>query len=608
MRLTSKKPDKVLRTAHAALARGNFKNAIATLRHAIATTPGNPNYHDLMAGVLFFQGQHEDALPYARKALELGPDTAAFLRGEGIILAALNRHEEAIRRLGRAIELAPQDIDARTALGATLEKVGRPREAEAHLREAVRAAPDAAEARYFLGMALCYQNKLPEAEEQFRWVLDLVPGHTNTLFELGRLLYELDNAKGAGAALEKVLKEHPDSVDTLALLGKICARRSDFETGEKMLRRAIDLSPSNPNTLENLATFYLDWEKPREALQALADAYKICPTSLGSLSGLSFFSTEEIGFALSPAINQARQTFNAEGQTCPLVLNFAMARTLDKTKEYKDAWHEAVTANSIYRATHQLETSAIVPFVKDAAAGMDAHMGQPPSAMPPAADQPLFIVIGGMPRSGKSTAEKLIGQLPGVKLGYETNILAEAVQDLNEKIGIKLIERLHDLPVSYYSQFGEALNDILAARGGDSFAYTITLPMTYLINNIPKILSSIPNSVILFLDRDAFDNALRIFFHFFQFAGHDYTYSLSSIIRQIEAWRSAIAWWSKAAPTRCLSIGYEDMIADPAATLSKICVFCGLSGAKSPLEPLPDDRGCAAPYREMMEVELNNGE
>ncbi len=608
MRPPSKKPDKILRTAHAALAKGNFKNAIATLGRAIAKTPGNPYYHDLMAGALFFQGRHEDALPYATKASELGPDTAAFLRGEGTILAALNRGEEAIVRLGRAIEIAPQDIEARTALGATLAKFGRPREAEAHLREALRAAPDAADARYYLGMALCFQNKLPEAEEQFRGVLDLVPGHTDTLFELGRLLYELDNAKGAAAALGKVLKERPDSVDTLTLLGRICARRSEFETGEEMLRRAARLSPSDPKILEDLAYLYLDWQKPREALQALTDAYEISPTSVGVLSSLSFFSAEEVGFAPGPAIDQARQTLQAEDQTSHLILNFAKARALDKTKEYKDAWHEAVTANSTYHATHQLETSAITVFVEEAAAGSEALIGQPPAALPPAADRPLFIVIGGMPRSGKSTAEELIGQVPGVKLGYETNILVEAVQDLNEKIGIKLIERLKDLPVGYYSQFGEVLNDKLAERGGDSSAYTITLPMTYLMNNISKILGTIPNSVILFLDRDGFDNALRIFFYWYQFAGHDYTYRLSSIIRQIEAWRSAIAWWSKAAPARCLSIGYEDMIADPAATLSKICAFCGLPGAKLPLAPLPDDRGCAAPYRQMMEVELNDGE
>jgi hypothetical protein len=47
-------------------------------------------------------------------------------------------------------------------------------------------------------------------------------------------------------------------------------------------------------------------------------------------------------------------------------------------------------------------------------------------------------------------------------------------------------------------------------------------------------------------------------------------------------------------------IHYEDMIADPGATLLAMVDFCGLEMTDRPLPPLGDDRGCAEPYKSLM--------
>jgi len=47
-------------------------------------------------------------------------------------------------------------------------------------------------------------------------------------------------------------------------------------------------------------------------------------------------------------------------------------------------------------------------------------------------------------------------------------------------------------------------------------------------------------------------------------------------------------------------VSYETMVDDPAATLSEVAELCDLGMNEAPVPALGHDRGCAAPYRELM--------
>ena len=84
-----------------------------------------------------------------------------------------------------------------------------------------------------------------------------------------------------------------------------------------------------------------------------------------------------------------------------------------------------------------------------------------------------------------------------------------------------------------------------------------------------------------------------------------FTYELSSIIKQIELWRRATHYWSETAPGRCLAVDYQNIVADPALILAEMAAFCDLGAPTTAPAPVFDDRGCAAPYRQMMESHLS---
>ncbi len=585
-----------------ALQRGDLAGATGTLERALERDPDNAAYHDLMAGVLHHRGRHEDALPHARRATELAPDVAKYLRGEGTILMALDRDDEAIGTLDKVLALTPRDVDARNDLGATYLKIGRLQAAEAQFRRAMEDGPGALPPLSNLGVVLVRQNRLAEAEELFQAMLDQAPGHPDVLFHLGRVRYKLNHCLGAELLLRQALEQRPDFVDALVLLAQIRARRGFFEESLALMRRARSHSPTNARILESLGGIYQACHRPREAVKAYNAALKIDSMSLDALSGLSNFGSDQWGLDLCQAIDRARETIGPGNIDLRLNLDFAKARALDRVNEHETAWRQAVSANRDFCAHYSLEREDSVDFLREAGPRRDDGSRERSVSQPPPSGQPPFVIITGMPRSGKSTAEELMANIRGVKRGNESNIFSDTVEELNERLGFTDANMPDDPMASHFSQYQELLHANLAEYAGDCSAFTVTMQAMYLINNIDNIIRMIPNAYFILLDRDIWDNALRVFLFNYIKGDHDYAYRLSTIMQQIQFWRSAVDGWSNAEPERCLAVGYEELVADPSSALARICGFCHLSMPDLPPRPVFDDSGCAAPYREMMEA------
>jgi tetratricopeptide (TPR) repeat protein len=594
--------DDAFSDATTALQRGNLADATRILERALERDADNAAYHDLMAGVFYLGGRHADALPHARRAAELAPEVAKYLRGEGTILIALDRNEEAIAKLENVLALTPRDIDARNDLGVTYMKIGRLQAAEAQFRRAINDEPEAIPPHINLGFLFSTQNRFAEAEELFEALLDRVPGHPDVLFQLGRIRFKLNLCFGAEPLLRQALEHRADFLDALVLLAKIQAQRGFFEESQALMRRARSQDPKNALVFESLGGIYRDCHKLGKAVKAYRAALKIDPVSPDALSGLSRFSPDQWGLDLCQAIDQARETADPHNIDLQIFLDFAKARALDQVNEHERAWQQAVSANRDFCEYTCLEREDSLDFCKDVGPRRDDGQRAGSLPRPAAAGQPPFVIIIGMPRSGKSTTEELVASIGGVKRGYESNIFFETGEELNERLGFTGANRLDNPMASHFSQFQELFYAKLAEHVGDCSAFTVTMQATTVFNNIPNIIKMMPNPYFIFMDRDIWDNTFRIFLSNYLIGINDFAYRLSSIMQQIQSWRSALDGWLKAEPKRCLAVGYEEMVADPSSALARICGFCSLSMPDLPPKRLFSDSGCAAPYRAMMEA------
>ncbi len=144
-------------------AAGRVFDAEASFRAALQLAPGEPGLLADLATTLLGQRRHREALGFAREAVALRPEVAAYHALTGVLAEGLHLDEEAERELGAARMLAPSDAEAHTVYGFHALRCGRVADAEAAFTDAVRAAPYGAEALRGLARARLARDDLPAA-------------------------------------------------------------------------------------------------------------------------------------------------------------------------------------------------------------------------------------------------------------------------------------------------------------------------------------------------------------------------------------------------------------------------------------------------------------
>jgi hypothetical protein len=96
---------------------------------------------------------------------------------------------------------------------------------------------------------------------------------------------------------------------------------------------------------------------------------------------------------------------------------------------------------------------------------------------------------------------------------------------------------------------------------------------------------------------------LRIYMRKYR-SGNPYAYDLKATRDHILWYHQMMDLMAEKFPDVTRVVRYEAMIADPAAAPRVAADLCGLPIPDEPLPTLGYDRGCAAPYRQLMTAEL----
>lgn len=149
-------------------AAGRVFDAEASFREALALQPGDPVLLADLATTLLGQRRLKDALPFAREAVALRPDVAAFHCLRGVIAESLGNDDEAETALLTARELAPTDAEAHTVYGYHALRQSRVADAERAFADALALHPDRAEA--LRGLARCAASRGDWPAARTRWL------------------------------------------------------------------------------------------------------------------------------------------------------------------------------------------------------------------------------------------------------------------------------------------------------------------------------------------------------------------------------------------------------------------------------------------------------
>ena len=132
---------------------GRVFDAESSFREALSLSPNDPSLLADLATTLLGQRRLKEALPFAREAVSLRPETPAFYCLVAVIAEGLSLDREAKDALTLARKLAPADPEPHTLSGFLLLRCGELPEAQAAFEQALAADPGRAEA--LKGLARC---------------------------------------------------------------------------------------------------------------------------------------------------------------------------------------------------------------------------------------------------------------------------------------------------------------------------------------------------------------------------------------------------------------------------------------------------------------------
>ncbi len=524
------------------------------------------------------------------------------------ILAAayvsMKNYERAIACYKRVIELRPNFAEAYNNLGTTFLNAGDGQTAVPAFEKALALRPDYPEAHNNLGTVHRILGELEEAATSYKKAIKINPRFTDAYVNLGGVLRLQGKSEEAINTLEMVLQYNPDDPDTHNNFGLIHTDAGNHDMAIDFYRNALRINPSCIEAHHNLGNSLRNLGELESAMESYSNAIQGNPENIDieHLYSTSRLPARFINVDILPLIDKASPNPGQDQENFDSIAAFTKAAIYHNQGRYKDAWECLIQANELqYKHLSEIASKEM----KVNAGILEECKSQGPGA--PTSSEliegiPISLHILGPSRSGKSTLELIANSLPGVKRGFENDILERAVVSGFQSAGLP-IEGPYSIDAGFeVESFKVDYLTELKSRVENDSIFTNTYPRN--INYVEFATNHIPNSRFVFIKRTLEDVMLRIFMHRFVY-GNPYAYSLVNIRDHVCWYYEMIDVFCKKYPEISIMIQYEDMVANPKHALDAVARLCGIATPDLEVTLSGDDRDSSAPYRDFMAAVLS---
>jgi tetratricopeptide (TPR) repeat protein len=238
----------IVRHATAAFNSGQSDRARKFCEEGLASLPGEPMLHHLLAAVLFSKGELQPARSHVETSLANRPDNAAAHLLAARIARASKDFDGALSHLDRAIAVAPQR-EAFLEKARTLDQAG-------------------------------FRN---QAREAWRAILEVVPGSQEAAARLGRLAWEDGDHADAVTLLERAVASKAPASAWFDL-GLVRQDLRDYANAAAAYRKALEIKSDFAEAALNLGIVLQESGDIDNAMLAYAKAYRLRPQMFGSIA------------------------------------------------------------------------------------------------------------------------------------------------------------------------------------------------------------------------------------------------------------------------------------------------------------------------------------
>jgi tetratricopeptide (TPR) repeat protein len=591
----------------------------------LASRPGHPLAALFLAMAQRLSGDLTGALAILEALVRRQPGSAAAQYELGVTLGQSGRREEALAALERAVAVKPEIGEAWRLIAEHRMESGDPAGADAAWANHV-AITTAGPALLGPAVALC-ANRLADAERMLRAHLAQRPEDPRALRMLAELALRATRWEDAAALLERCLSLAPDF--TVARHSYALALHEQHRTDEALaqVEQLLAGEPGNPvylnlkanllgrggnhagaiETFESVLTDYpsnpriwMTYGDELKTVGRLDDGIAAYRRSLGIAPGFgeawwSLANLKTYRFAPSDvAVMQSQLARTDATDVDRLHLHFALGKALEDDGRFAESFAHYAEGNRIRRSDIAYDAAATSEFVRHTIALITGEFVALRHGWGCKAADPIFVV--GLPRSGSTLVEQILGSHPAVEATMELPHVAVLARSLAGRA--RYPEVLAQLDADACRALGERyLQQTRLHRRKGAPRFVDKMPNNWMHAGLIHLM--LPNARIIDVRREPMACCWSCFRQHFA-RGQHYTYSLEDLGRFYRDYVAMMAHLDEVLPKRVLRVSYERLVEDTETEVRRMLSHCGLAFDESTLRFFEGSRAVATASSEQV--------
>lgn len=553
----------------------------------------------LATGRQHLDEEPELALDSAMRVLETTHDSRAY-RLAALAYRKLGRVEDAEHAERAGIQAGFTERRLREALRA--EQDGQSAIAGGIAAEYLEKQPDDLLAHLVAAEAAINLRNLESAEQHLRVVEERAPNFGRTTLLLARCRMLQCRLSEAIGLLSELIREKGSNKPALTLLAEVMTEARRYDEAAALYEELVAAAGDRVTLWWSYANALRILGKKHHSEQALRKALEIDPAN-----GSAWWSLVDLlGKPLSPddstalaSALEARGSNPVDGYR----LHAAQASTMEREERYAEAFRHFAAANDARSRVEPYDPDVTTRSVDRAIELFDDSFHRAKASAGAADDSPIFIV--GLPRSGSTLLERIIGRHSKVEAAGELPVLGRLLDALNRRSGGD--GRYHDqvagLSAEEIRELGERYVELsLEYRRTAKPRFTDKMPHNW--RYVDTIRLALRNARIIDVRRDAVDCCWSNYKMVYG-AGHGAANDLTHIGRFYKDCVRMLDHFETVAPEAILRVRYEDLVDDIEREVRRVLGFLDLEYESGCIDFHLEDRPVATASSQQVRRPLN---
>lgn len=529
----------------------------------------------------FSQGNLIEVEKMALQGLQTEPDQPLLNKMLGICLFQRGQFSDAAKRFSHALSLEPEDGNCLNNLGSCYLFQNQHREAADYFQRALATGKNP---EWHRNLGTCYYELglFNRAAEQYQQAID------SGLLSDMMLVRQVDTLKQASRFREALAlcDRIVDVPQRLVEQAAIYVETNRPELARDCLAVAQTGAPFNPQQqqrLHNIYRFLGDRQNEQKVVESFAGG-NLEQQMLARVMKTDLSDEELAALTRDPRLESLSSQVQA-------TFTYILAGHYKKRDKHR--WLVLLKqANRLQCPPEQVQIGKELKAFETIRQSYPQYAGV---AIDQPSDKPIFIV--GMPRSGTTLVESILGNHQQVFAAGETTLVQSLLAEINPGLPDDL--HPHFLRIDYLNRPGGLNKQQLQQFSQDYLQYLsdyapgarhITDKMPHNFMHLGVLTKAFPEATIIHCVRDPIANCLSIFEQNFS-PFHRYGNSLETLAGYYQGYLDLMTFWQQElGEDRILEVRYEDLVRDSAAQIQRILARIGLPWQEDLLDLAGSDR------------------